>query len=85
MRRYIAFIIFWSIAFYSDGQIIINEVSSASYGAYKDEDGEQEDWIEFYNAGSVAVNLLRKREEKNLEISRYDCQAQRIPNCISVG
>lgn len=38
-------------------QIFINEVSSAGYGAFTDEDGDSKDWIEFYNAGPVAVDL----------------------------
>lgn len=38
-------------------QIVINEVSSASVPGYLDEDGDQEDWIEFYNIGSSAVNM----------------------------
>ncbi|HEY0030843.1 MAG TPA: lamin tail domain-containing protein, partial [Bacteroidia bacterium] len=40
-----------------DAQIVINEVSSASVSNYLDEDGDQEDWIEFYNTSSLPVNM----------------------------
>lgn len=35
----------------------INEVMSSNSGVIVDEDGDTPDWIEFYNAGSVSVNL----------------------------
>lgn len=38
-------------------QVLINEVSSAGVSAFTDEDGDAEDWIEFYNAGGQTVNL----------------------------
>src|SRR3989344_503473 len=38
-------------------QIFINEVSSAGYAGFADEDGDNKDWVEFYNAGSVAVDM----------------------------
>lgn len=38
-------------------QIFINEVSSAGYAGFADEDGDNKDWVEFYNAGLTAVNL----------------------------
>ncbi len=38
-------------------QVVINEVSSAGISAFRDEDGDAEDWIEFYNAGSQPVDL----------------------------
>lgn len=41
----------------TNAQILINEVSSAGYEQFADEDGDNKDWIEFYNAGSVAVNM----------------------------
>jgi len=47
-------------------QVVINEVSSASVSAYLDEDGDQEDWIEFYNLGSTAINM------KGYSISRIE-------------
>lgn len=43
--------------FSSKAQIVINEVSSASVSNYLDEDGDQEDWIEFYNTSSSSVNM----------------------------
>ena len=42
----------------SSGQIIINEGSNKNYSTISDEDGEFEDWIELYNAGSTAVDLF---------------------------
>ncbi|MDF2435745.1 MAG: hypothetical protein K0Q95_121 [Bacteroidota bacterium] len=41
----------------SEAQIVINEVSSATVSSYIDEDGDQEDWIEFYNTSSLPVNM----------------------------
>ncbi len=38
-------------------QIFINEISSAGNDAFVDEDGDAKDWVEFYNAGSTAVNM----------------------------
>lgn len=40
-----------------NAQVVINEVSSASLSTYLDEDGDQEDWIEFYNTSSSPVNM----------------------------
>ncbi len=42
----------------SQGQIIINEASNKNYSTIADEDGEYEDWLELYNAGTEAVNLV---------------------------
>src|SRR5688572_30426985 len=41
----------------SPAQIFINEISSAGYAGFADEDGDNKDWVEFYNAGAVAVDL----------------------------
>ncbi len=38
-------------------QILINEVCAAGYSTMLDEDGSVQDWIEFYNAGTNAVDL----------------------------
>lgn len=38
-------------------QIVINEVASASTIGFVDEDGDQEDWIEFYNTTGTAINM----------------------------
>lgn len=46
------------LPFVIHSQILINEVSSAGVPSFVDEDGDAEDWIEFYNAGSQTVNLL---------------------------
>ncbi|MFA9220444.1 MAG: chitobiase/beta-hexosaminidase C-terminal domain-containing protein, partial [Sediminibacterium sp.] len=39
-------------------QIIINEGSNKNYQTIADEDGEYEDWIELYNAGTSAIDLF---------------------------
>ena len=36
-------------------QIVINEGSNKNYHTIADEDGEYQDWIELYNAGSSTV------------------------------
>ena len=53
------------ICFFSSdlcGQVVFNEISNANgstlYEEYDDENNETEDWIELYNPGSSAVNLL---------------------------
>lgn len=50
------FIFFYSFSL--SGQIIINEVSNANGSVIFDEQGENQDWIEIYNKGSVPVSLL---------------------------
>ncbi|MBC7865596.1 MAG: CotH kinase family protein, partial [Bacteroidia bacterium] len=49
------FLILLSIKGFS--QVVINEVASAADTGYVDEDGDVEDWIEFYNTSSTPVNL----------------------------
>ena len=39
-------------------QIVINEGSNKNYQTIADEDGEYEDWIELYNAGTTTVDLF---------------------------
>lgn len=39
-------------------QIVINEGSNRNYQTIPDEDGAYPDWIELYNTGSEAINLL---------------------------
>ncbi|MFM2286305.1 MAG: hypothetical protein RLZZ543_1802, partial [Bacteroidota bacterium] len=39
-------------------QIIINEGSNKNYTAVADEDGNHNDWIELFNAGTIAVDLF---------------------------
>ncbi|HLP12084.1 MAG TPA: CotH kinase family protein, partial [Flavobacteriales bacterium] len=51
----VAFIFTATISF---PQIIINEGSNKNYQAIADEDGEYEDWIELYNAGSSPVDIF---------------------------
>lgn len=38
-------------------QVVINEFSAANFGAFTDNYGEDEDWIELYNTGSSTVDL----------------------------
>ncbi len=54
--RIALYFIFFS-AFPSAAQVVINEVSSASVATYLDEDGDQEDWIEFYNPSATTINM----------------------------
>lgn len=53
----IVFAFLFFLAFHLPAQIVINEVSSASVSTFLDEDGDQEDWIEFYNTSIFPVNL----------------------------
>jgi hypothetical protein len=39
------------------GQLVINEINAANESGLRDEDGEQQDWIEIYNAGGTSVDL----------------------------
>jgi hypothetical protein len=43
--------------FVSGAQLVLNEGSNKNYSTVKDEDGEAQDWVEIYNAGSTAVDL----------------------------
>jgi len=57
IRPVVVFVCLLLLAFNLPAQVVINEVSSASVATYLDEDGDQEDWIEFYNTSSSPVNL----------------------------
>lgn len=57
MNKLLLSALFLSLYVCSPAQIFINEVSSAGYAAFPDEDGDTKDWIEFYNGGSTAVNM----------------------------
>jgi len=46
------------ISNFSWSQIVINEGSNKNYSTVADEDGEYEDWIELFNAGSTTVDLF---------------------------
>ncbi len=46
------------ISFSLPAQIHINEIQSSNANGLADEDGDYPDWIELYNAGDVAVNLV---------------------------
>ncbi len=38
--------------------VVINEINASNQSGLRDEDGEEQDWIELYNAGTNAVDLL---------------------------
>jgi hypothetical protein len=42
----------------SFAQVVINEGSNKNYATIKDEEGDNEDWIELFNSGSTAVDLF---------------------------
>lgn len=42
----------------SNCQLVINEGSNRNFNLIVDENGDSEDWIELYNAGSSAINLF---------------------------
>lgn len=50
----------WSVTLSAGGfgNLIINEFLAANGTGLTDENGDQEDWIELYNAGSAAVDLV---------------------------
>ena len=54
LRLIIIFILGYNLCF---GQIIINEGSNKNYLTLLDEEGDYEDWIEIFNAGSEDVML----------------------------
>lgn len=58
MKHLVCFFICFSSVSFVKAQLIINEVSSTNDAVLADEDGEYGDWIELYNAGNSAVNLL---------------------------
>jgi hypothetical protein len=41
----------------SFGGIVINEINAGNESGLADEDGDEEDWIELYNAGTSAIDL----------------------------
>jgi hypothetical protein len=47
---------FW-LPFEAQCQVVINEVCTANFSGFTDEDGDFEDWIELYNVSSQPVNL----------------------------
>lgn len=74
------FILLFDVSSYT--QIVINEVSSATYSKFLDEDGSQEDWFELYNTSSVIINL------KNYEITRDEngnIKSWTFPNILIKG
>jgi hypothetical protein len=50
-------LLFISLSFISKAQLLINEVAPTNKDFLADEDGDFEDWIELYNAGTSSINL----------------------------
>ena len=57
MKKLYSFSVFFILSISSFSQIIINEGSNKNYSTIADEDGDYEDWIELYNAGSTSIDL----------------------------
>ena len=58
MKKLVLLFITFFISNFTWSQIVINEGSNKNYQTIADEDGEYEDWIELYNAGTTAVDLF---------------------------
>lgn len=58
MMKWIALTGFVLLARYTDAQIVINEVCTTNGNGVTDYQAEEENWVELYNAGSTAVDLL---------------------------
>jgi CotH kinase protein/Lamin Tail Domain/Chitobiase/beta-hexosaminidase C-terminal domain/Secretion system C-terminal sorting domain len=56
-KNYLLILFIFFLILNAPAQILINEISSAGYSPFVDEDGDVEDWVEFYNAGTQTVNL----------------------------
>lgn len=57
LARTVLLVFLASAAFSARGQIFINEICASNSEIITDDDGDHEDWIELYNAGSESVNL----------------------------
>jgi len=57
LLRFLTFSLTCLIVSNLQSQVLINEYCAANVSVNTDNFGENEDWIELYNAGSVAVNL----------------------------
>ena len=53
---FISFFIFFS--YFGFSQLLINEGCNKNYSILTDEDGDYEDWIEIFNAGSSPIDLF---------------------------
>jgi len=62
------FLILSSFIAFSQVNIKINEIQSNNGSTFTDEDGDFEDWIELYNAGTSSVNLLNYSLTDNVNI-----------------
>ncbi len=58
MKKLLVFFSAVVIYNFASAQVVINEGSNKNYSLIADEDGEYEDWIELYNAGTSAVDLF---------------------------
>lgn len=57
IRYWTLILTFYTLSSAATGQVFINEFCSSNSEVLTDEDGDYEDWIELYNAGSDPVNL----------------------------
>ena len=71
LKKHLFSILVFCLPFILHSQIVINEVSSASVSTYLDEDGDQEDWIEFYNNSALPINMagytISRNENGNIK------------------
>ena len=51
---------------FSFSQVVINEGCNKNYSTLQDEDGDYEDWIELYNAGSTTIDLYNYHLTDNI-------------------
>jgi hypothetical protein len=66
---------------FSIGQLVINEGSNKNYSTISDEDGDYEDWIEIYNAGTNTIDLFNYSLSDNSNPRKWVFPHQRIgPN-----
>jgi hypothetical protein len=65
LKKLLLLLSFGCLSLFAEAQIVINEVSSASVSTFLDEDGDQEDWIEFYNTSGSAINMQGYKISRN--------------------
>lgn len=59
MKKFITLLFFLNcLSAFPQAIIKINEIQSNNGSTFSDEDGDYEDWIELYNAGTSSINLL---------------------------
>ncbi|HEY7885122.1 MAG TPA: lamin tail domain-containing protein, partial [Cellvibrionaceae bacterium] len=57
MRHFHLLLLLLALPLFAHGQLLINEIQSSNGITVVDEDGDNQDWLELYNAGNQAVNL----------------------------